>query len=139
MDAMEEIKEVLDNSSFVVDTGLTGEVRLLSRRLNSTKEDVIINTIAFSAGQVQEGYFNVNIHLPNLLNQPSGNPTIIDNTQPNIDRLNELGRAAIDILNEVWLYDSDFSVDSAAAPRRDDKDWYLNIVIKYKALRMDTA
>lgn len=137
MDAMEEIKSVLDNSSFVVNTGLTGEVRLLSRKLNSTKEDVIINTIAFGGGQVQEGFFNVNIHLPNLKGQPSDNPTVIDNTQPNLLRLDTLGRAAIDILNEVWLNSSDFSVDSAAPPRRDDKDWYLNIVVRYKALRID--
>lgn len=137
MDAMEEIKLALDNSYHISTVGLTGEIRILSRKLNSTKEDIIINTVTVNAGQIQEGLFNVNVHMPNLKGQPSENPTMVDNTQPDLTRMIEIGNAAIDTLNEVWQYDSHFSIDNAGEPIRDDKEWFLNILVRYYALRTD--
>lgn len=136
-DAMDAIKQVLEEADVASQVGLTGELRILSRRLNSTKEDIVINTSNLSADQLQNGTFNVNIHAPNLTGQTSGNPTMTDNTQPNLDRLYEIGNAIVAILNEVWLFGSDFCVDNGVEPARDDKDWYVNIRIKYRALRMD--
>lgn len=135
MDAMQEIKSVLDSSAQVSGVNINGEVRIASRKLNSTKEDIIINTATFSSAQIQEGVFNVNVHLPNLKGQASENPTMIDNTQPNLDRIIEIGNAVVSAMNEAWLFDSHFSMDNGAIIERDANDWYVNIRVRYYALR----
>lgn len=137
IDAMEHIKATLESANIASQVGLTGEIRTLSRRLNSMKEDIVINTIVFTSEQVQEGFFNVNTHTPNLTGQVAGNPTMTDNTQPNLERMYEIGNAVVSALNEVWLFDSFFSIDNGAEPARDDKDWYINIKVRYYALRID--
>ncbi|MDM8174785.1 hypothetical protein QT327_10520 [Olivibacter sp. 47] len=136
-DGINEIYQVFIAGNFAATTGLTGQVSKQSRMLNSKMEDVVISCLVLSAEQIQDGIFNVNIHVPNLENLPSGIPNAVDNTQPNYDRLNELGSAAIELLDDSWLYNSHFYLERAGEIIPESKGHFFNIRIRYHALRQD--
>lgn len=79
---MKEIKSILVNGG--INSLINGAIRIQQRKLGSNSEDIIINSIELNANQAQMGLFNINIHVPNLKNQTSANPTAQDNTQPDI-------------------------------------------------------
>lgn len=71
------------------------------RQLNSKKEDVVINSLPFDTEALQQGTLNINIHVPNLsLNLDD----VIDDTQPNAERLGELIEIALEVLKDVWSH-----------------------------------
>jgi len=109
----------------------------MNRRINSDKEDVVINTIVASADQVTTGYFNVNTHVPNLKNQSSGSPTAVDNTQPNIPRMEAIGVKLMEAIDDYRGFDFILQLDSGGEVIPDGKNWYYNFKIKYTYLRRD--
>ncbi|SMG32259.1 hypothetical protein SAMN05660862_2241 [Sphingobacterium psychroaquaticum] len=135
--AMEDIVEVLELSDTVINTSLTGEIRLMNQRLNSDKEDIVLNTIVTNAEQVTEGVFNINIHVPNLKNQSSGTPTSRDNTQPNIARMEEIGRYVMNVVDGFRGADFFLNLDSTGEVIPNGNKWYYNIVVRYFYLRKD--
>lgn len=135
--AMNDIKEALEMADVKTNTSLNGEIRILSQKLNSDKEDIVINTIVANAEQVSEGVFNINIHVPNLKSQPSGVPNAIDNTQPNIVRMNDIGSVVMDVIEGFRGYDFFISLDSSGEVIPDGSKWYYNIVVRYFYLRRD--
>ncbi|MBE8712538.1 hypothetical protein [Sphingobacterium hungaricum] len=135
--AMNDIKNVLEMADVITNTSLTGEIRLMNRRLNSEKEDIVINTIVTSAEQVTEGYFNVNTHVPNLKNQPSGNPTATDSTQPNIVRMQEIGSTLMEVVDDYRGLDFTLHLDSGGEIVPDGKNWFYGFKVKYLYLRRD--
>lgn len=134
---MNDIKEVIEMADIITNTSLTGEIKILNRKLNSEKEDIIINTIIAGADQVTEGYFNINIHIPNLKNQPSGIPNTVDNTQPNIPRMESIGAVIMEVIDGFRGFDFSLNLDSSGEVIPDGKNWYYNIVVQYIYLRRD--
>jgi len=135
--AMEDIKAVIEMADVITNTSLTGELRIMNRRLNSDKEDIVINTIVASAEQITEGYFNLNTHVPNLKNQVAANPTATDTTQPNIARMNEIGSVLMEVIDDYRGFDFILQLDSGGEVIPDGKNWYFNFKVKYTYLRRD--
>ena len=135
--AMVDIKEVIELADVSSNTLLTGEIRIINRRLNSDTEDIVINTIVTSAEQLTEGYFNINTHVPNLKNQQSSNPTVIDSTQPNIGRMEEIGFTLMRVIDDYRGFDFILHLDSGGEVIPDGNNWYYNFKVKYTYLRRD--
>lgn len=97
------------------------------RPLNRVAEDIVINFVSGTAGQIQEGVANVNVFVPDL---DSGSGSLVCNTA----RCRELESAA-----NTWvdgLSDSDgyrFELDSMIETMQyeDDKQHFLNIRLKF--------
>lgn len=133
--AQDEVKVVLINAG--IEDALTGSIRINMRKLGSTKEDVVINTLYWDGNQVQNGILNINIHVPNLLGQTGENPTAVDRTQPNITRFNELGQL---VINAVHGYSgADFLLHLSQPGKLENygTEWLYNIQVEYIHLRGD--
>jgi len=102
LDAMNDIRVLLEDAG--IPALITGEIRIIQRRLDSAKEDCVINTLLWDADQFQGGVFNINFHVPNLSGQVGENPTTVDKTQPDVDRMGELGKIAVAALDDHHVY-----------------------------------
>lgn len=136
-DAMEDIQHVIVTAG--IPDMISGELRVASRRLGSNKEDVVINSLIYDADQKQSGIFNINIHVPNLKNQPAENPTAVDNTQPNIGRLREIGGEIVKAVDRYDGFDFSLRLRSPGEVESDGLEWMFNIQVIYQSLRTDTV
>jgi hypothetical protein len=107
---------------------LTGAIYELNRPLNSLKEDIVVGTLAMNADQVQEGVFNVNIHVPNIT-------LTNDSTQPNTTRFRVITEKCMEVLKDVYGYDYSFDVSTPGIPYRDGNNWFVNIRVEWTSLR----
>jgi len=137
IEAIEDINNVLVSKGVAETVNLTGQIRNTNRVLDSDKEDIVTNCLYFDAEQFQGGEFNINIHVPNLENQPSDNPTVIDNTQPNLSRMQEIAEAVIAALD--YYHGPDFSlyVSRPGELTPEGKNWFFNIRTQYNTVRLD--
>ncbi len=134
VDAMEDVRVVLVNAGL---PSLTGEIRLFQRKLGSSKEDCVINTLIWDAEQMQGGVLNVNFHVPNLSGQVGENPTAKDSTQPNIPRMKELGKVAADKLDAYEGFDFSLRLRDPGQVENFGTQWMYNIQVEYTFLRTD--
>lgn len=109
-------------------TGINGGIYWLLRPKDSTKEDIVIMPLAMNGEELQEGVFNVNIHVSNL-------PLTNDDTQPDFTRFEAISSKLIPILNDVWGTDYNFKIEEPATPIPDGKNWFCNIRVRYWTLR----
>lgn len=109
-------------------TNISGNIYWLYRPKDSLLEDIVINTVAFSAEPLQEGVFNINVHVPNVKLQS-------DNTQPDFNRFDEICKALIPLVDNVYINNSNFKVESPGNPVPDGKTWFCNIRIRFWTLR----
>jgi len=136
-DAMDDIKQVLVNAG--LSNLINGEIRIVQRRLNSTKEDIVINSLIFDADQKQGGIFNINIHLPNLKNQTAENPIAKDNTQPDVVRMRFLGDEITKAVDCHYGFDFSLRLRNPGELEGNNNDWLLNIQVNYNFLRTDIS
>lgn len=118
----------------VLDEAITGEVMKHRRVANSTKEDVIINSLALNNTQLQKGILNVNIHVPNL-SIPTEQTGVRDNGYPNSVRLNQLTDLAIPLLKDEWGTDYDFDIEQINLITEETSS-FNNIRIIFQALNV---
>lgn len=118
----------------VLDTSITGQVMKHRRVANSTKEDVVINSLALNNTQLQKGILNVNIHVPNL-SIPTGTTGVRDNGYPNSVRLNQLTDLAIPLLKDTWGTDYDFDIEQINLITEETSS-FNNIRITFQALNV---
>lgn len=115
---------------------ITGIVCLFERPKNSDKTDVVLNTLALTSAQLQQGVFNVNVHCPNINGLVINGST--DSTQPDIQKMLQVGNAIINILKDYNGQDYKLDVQTPGLPLRDsDGTWYLNIRVNYFAFQTD--
>lgn len=129
LDIVDILYQVINQS--VLKTSVNGNVYKFSRPVNSGKEDIVINSLPITGGQLQEGFVNVNIHVPNLSLNIGG---LQDNTQPDFSRLKSFAAAAVGILQEVWRESGDvnFSIQNQSIfPEPEVNEHYVNIRIRY--------
>lgn len=127
-DVIQLIYAYLISQGVKATVGLTGGIYWLRRPKSSIKEDIVISAVAMNAEQVQEGVFNINIHVPNL-------PLATDDTQPNFARLDAIAAVLVPLLREVRINDWFFYIDEPATPVPDGNGWFCNIRIKFYTLR----
>lgn len=133
--AQADIKALLDAT--LLPEMITGEIRHNMRVLNSTKEDVIINTLIWDGDQLQSGIFNVNIHVPNLKGQLAEGGSAQDRTQPNIPRFLELAAIAVPVLDFHDGFDFSLRLRTPGKLENYGNDWLYNIQVDYNYLRID--
>jgi len=122
-DAIDIIYSVINNSS--LKTAVNGTINKLKRQTGSTKEDIVINSIAFNDTNLQEGVFNVNIYVPNI--------TINSSSLPNTVRLKALSEEAKELFEEVsgsnyniWLSEQFIHEDVSTS------FYYINLRLKLR-------
>lgn len=113
---------------------ITGKVYLFARPKNSEVQDIVLNTLALTNEQVQNGVFNCNVHCPNKSNVVINDET--DTTQPDIAALDEISAFVTNILNDYVGYDFRLSAQNTGIPIRDvDNTWYVNIRVNYSSFQ----
>lgn len=128
MTAQQDVFNRLVKSGVKQAVSLTGKIYPYSRPKDSQVEDITLNTLAINADQVQEGVFNVNIHVPNLM-------LTDDLTQPNISRFEVITAAVVEALSNYHGFDYHFDLDAPGVLERDGMNWFSNIRVKYYSLR----
>lgn len=92
-----------------------------------SKENVVIKSIVVDGGQdIQKGFANVNIHVPDIEISIAGKPT----KQPNNARLKELTDLATEVLQEYFNTDYNLYIDSISVFK--DLDGIDNHFINFK-------
>lgn len=137
LSSIEDVKNILTTSDVSREVSLTGGIYSLIRLLNSKKEDVVINSIVSESNQITENILNINVHVPNLAAIPAGSPNMVDNGQPDILRMKEIGEAVANLLRGYRGFDFFIEIVSEGEIIPDGKNWYYNIVIRYFFLQRD--
>jgi hypothetical protein len=113
---------------------ISGSVYMFERPKNSVKQDIVLNTLALTNDQLQQGVFNVNIHSPNVKGVVIAGET--DNTLPDTQFLLDTGKKVAALLYDYAGPDFSLSVQTPGLPLRDtDGTWYLNIRVNYYAFQ----
>lgn len=110
---------------------LEGDVRLYNRRFQSRTEDIVIKPLVFDARQTQRGIFLINIHVPNLINQQGGGSGV-DNTQPNLERMEEIAQAIYPVLET-----ENTSLYKTGELTPDGQNWFYSIHVEVIFFRND--
>lgn len=121
------IAKHLISSGVKAAVSLTGGIYELSKPKDSAKEDIVVGVLAMNTDQTQEGVFNVNIHVPNVVLSS-------DSTQPNTARFRVILDKCMEVLKDVYGYDYRFSVSTPGIPYRDGDKWFVNIRVEWMAL-----
>lgn len=136
-ESIDDVINVLEMADVINNISLTGSIRKYVRVLNSKKEDIVLNCSASSAEQITKNYINVNVHVPNLINQPGGTPNSVDNTQPNSIRMQEIVKYIIEVLDGYRGFDFFLNIETAGELIPENGNWYMNIGVWYNYLRKE--
>lgn len=116
----------LDGSA--LKNAITGSICKQKRDGNSRKEDVVINCLPVNNTALQTAIANVNIYVPDIKVEVNG----MQDTQPNIARLEELAAMAVEVLDDYWSGTYNFYVQQQHV--FDDPEsgcHYVNIRIEF--------
>jgi hypothetical protein len=120
----------------VVNNAITGKVYMFIRPKNSLLQDVVLNTLAITNDQLQQGVFNVNIHCPNLTGVVIEGVT--DNTQPDITSLTNITNIILSIVADYVGADFKIWAQNTGLLIRDvDGTWYVNVRVNYLAFQQN--
>ncbi|PSR54155.1 hypothetical protein AHMF7605_11800 [Adhaeribacter arboris] len=102
------------------------------RPLNSTAEDVVINSLALNEEQVQKGVLNVNVYALNLNH---------DNSLPNGIRLKQFAALLRPGLKEFWAPDGSYTFFLEQQNQYEEpgiNQHYLNFRIRFHSLNLNS-
>lgn len=121
----------LKNSS--LKTAISGGIYKRKRPSASEKEDVVINCLPVNNLQLQSAVANVNIHVPNKVQNISG----IQDPMPDHARLKALGNEAVSLLVDQWDSDYNFDVQQQNVFEDEDgKSHYVNIRLDFYSINI---
>lgn len=132
IEMQEDIYNLLHNTE--LPSIISGGIYKFARPMDSSKEDIVIGTLFINAKQLQIGVFNINIYVPNLPAEISENPSALDTAQPNIERMKEIGEAAVRILQKSNPFDFSLKIVKPGVIEGYQLDWFYNIQIEYTHL-----
>ena len=131
LDLVDIVRAHLDSSVLMTDVNKpNGMLSKFQRPQNSIKEDVVVNSLANSAGVVGEGVLNVNVYVPNLV-MPSG-----DLSQPNVPRLKYLTALAYAALYDNYADGYNFTIQSDSLFADDNNQHYSNIRVEFNSINI---
>lgn len=137
IESVNDVKTLLDQADVSTTVGLTGEIRLINLKLNSSLEDIVIFCNGSGSSQISENIIHINIHVPNLKNQPAGVPNSTDNTQPNVSRMEEIGKAIMSVVDDYRGLDFFLKLENSGEVIPNGSKWYYNVLVRYFYLRRD--
>lgn len=112
----------------VAGLSVSGAVYKQQRPLGSKLEDVVINALPVTADQVQSGFVNVNIYVPDFSVNIGGQVQF----QPNLSRLRKLAAEATTLLKEGYADTYGFwIVNQTTIQEPDINQHYINIRIQF--------
>ncbi len=127
LDLVDLVYEVLKTSS--LKSSITGKVYEYQRPVNSNVEDVVINSLPITNDQLQEAIVNVNVFVPNLEVEETGD---ISRQVPNITRLKTLAGLAVQNLTDGISGDYTWDVQQQTLMEDDEsKQHFINIRIQF--------
>ncbi len=108
---------------------IDGGIYKFNRHINSAKRDIVISIPEYNAGQLNTGYVDINVHVPNL---NLGN----DQTNPDLVKMQATIDAILPLLTTVGGFD--LNVRIAGIPIRENNgQWYANIRVGF--IGVDTS
>lgn len=110
-------------------SAITGSLRKNERPINSSKEDVVINSLPTNNLQLQTGLVNVNIHVPNLTVSSSEGVQKV----PNTSRLETLFNMAQTELDEIMIGDTYFDIQQQLFFQEEESS-YINIRLDFYSI-----
>ena len=114
---------------------LTGGIYKHIGPVNSQKEDVVINSLPIVNLDLQTAVANVNIFVPNPVQNING---VQDTSQPDSARLQALGAMAMVILDSHYGADYSFSVQQSVLLSDDTSgSWFLNIRVNFYSINLN--
>lgn len=114
-------------------TEITGSVRRVQRPFNSSAEDIVVNSLPITSLPLQTGIINVNIFVPDL--QVSENGGQIG--EPDLQRINEIGREAIKVLTDQWSTDFSYTVQQNQVIKDNESaSHYMNIRLEFYSINL---
>lgn len=99
LDGKQWILDILLNAG--IDKQINGRIYKDQRPVNSTTEDVVINSLVMNNHFLQNGVFNVNCHIPKISVTQNG----ITQKRKNNRRLKEIADKLYNALDEFWCDD----------------------------------
>lgn len=123
-----QVEQIMWNWVFYSDlkTEINGGVYRNARPNNSTKEDIVINSIVTNGAEflIQDAVLNVNLHIPNAV--------IAGSEMPNHYRYDALNPKVIQVLKEGFNQYFTFWTDSTDLIQETDGSWFLNVRLRFK-------
>lgn len=115
---------------------VSGGVYPFQRPLNSTREDVVVNSLAMGREAVQEGMLNVNVYVPNR--QYAG-ATTTDSTRPDMERLAVLNGIGSDFLEDSWNEAGtvNYELQQDSIQKDGNAQHYVNFRVIFRALNIN--
>lgn len=127
------VDDIVRQLSPVIQPLIDGVLLPWKRPKNSTKVDVIVNSIFLANRPLQEGVLNVNIHAPNKKGISFNG--IADDGQPNMELLSALEAVVLNTLDGNWQLDYHTDCEPGAPIRDADGTWYINVRVNYYAFQ----
>ena len=127
-DAKQWIYELLNVSS--VKTSISGKIYKNKRPAESTKEDIVINSILMDNDFLQDGTFNVNCYVPYVSVSIDG----ISQYMPNESRLSQISQLVYPLLDNVFQPNYNLTIERhETIESESEKTSYINFRINLKA------
>lgn len=103
------------------------------RPKNSTRVDVVVNSLSLSNQPLQEGTVNVNIHGTNKAGVSFNGVT--DDGQPDLTILTPAHNKILELLDGNWQSDYHTDCEPGVPIRDTDGTWYINVRVNYYAFQ----
>lgn len=109
---------------------ISGLIYKDKRPIASTKEDIVINSVAMDSSYLQDGVFNVNCYIPMMSINLSG----ITQYMPNTTREEIISQAVYPLLEQVFKPQFNLTVvNHSTFEEQEEKATYINFRINLKA------
>jgi hypothetical protein len=114
---------------------IDGKIYPNIRPNNSTKTDIVINSVTINNSQDQIGYGNVNVYVPTIAGA-SGNGG--QQQFPDYAKMNAICKAITPYVETQYRDTFRTEVEAAGNIYQDtDGSWFINIRIKYRSIQTD--
>lgn len=111
---------------------INGSIWQHQRPANSARTDIVVNSLALTNQQLQQGVVNVNVHVPNKSLTIRG---VQDSTMPDLATMKRLEGLIYPLLDARWLEDFHTDIDEPGQPFQEGNNWYLNIRVNYYSIQ----
>lgn len=102
---------------------IDGSIYKFNRPINSNKRDVVISIPEYNAGQLNTGYVDINVHVPNL-------NLVSDQTVPDLVKMQAVVDAILPLLTNVGGFDLNVRI-SGIPIRENNGQWHANIRVGF--------
>lgn len=127
IDAIDIVYKALIDSA--LKTSISGSIETVTRPLGSKLEDVVINSLTVFGDLVQRGFVNVNVYVPDIQVNISGQNQNVANTA----RLKTLSAIAATALKDHYSDTHSFWISSTAILKETESSHhYVNFRIEFQ-------